>query len=96
MVAGAWNTSKELYRLNRPARNLIYGIIYHTQYAICLQLISVSQLTLAPSLSLYLARSLPFHHNTMFLGRLVYCVILIVNAIAVLSEDRFLARSTLP
>lgn len=30
----------------------------------------------------------------MFLGRLVYCVILMVNAIAVLSEDRFLARST--
>lgn len=30
----------------------------------------------------------------MFLGRLVYCAVLIVNAIAVLSEDRFLARST--
>ncbi|RMJ24945.1 hypothetical protein PHISP_04181 [Aspergillus sp. HF37] len=28
----------------------------------------------------------------MFLGRLVYCAVLIVNAIAVLSEDRFLAR----
>lgn len=34
-------------------------------------------------------------HLAMFLGRLVYCTILIVNAIAILSEDRFLARSTL-
>lgn len=43
------------------------------------------------------ATNTPTPHSNMFLfglGRLVYVAVLITNAIAILSEDRFLARST--
>jgi hypothetical protein len=60
----------------------------HTSTSLPLPL-SIYSLPLPPP-----SPSTPFTLYTMFLGRLVYCAVLIVNAIAVLSEDRFLARST--
>jgi hypothetical protein len=36
--------------------------------------------------------SLPSHSNIMTLGTLLYAIVLVINSVAILSEDRFLAR----